>query len=200
MTYGQFIPLTIHCNPFTLLNEVNKFEFAQYNPSKPQNPRLGLSITSIDGNMNGIDLESIPEYREKTGLQIHETSFTELTDVYYSSKEVKSIVDPFKKWLGRTHVLNIRKGGYFPPHRDDIGDDEQVSFRVIVPLSNCNPPDLYFIHGNETLHFENGRAYFLNTNLAHSVFSFSDDCMMIVMNIICCEESINSVIKNFYNV
>lgn len=183
-----------------MIHEVSGYEFSQYNPYKPENPRVGLSITSADGEINGLDLYSIPEYRKKSGLNLHETSFQQLTNVYYTSAEVRKLIDPFKNWIARSHILNIKKGGYFPPHRDDIGDEEQVCFRIIVPLESCNPPELYFVHGDNILNWEMGRAYFLNTNITHSLFSFSNNCKMVIMNIICNEKSLNKLVSSFHNV
>ena len=41
---------------------------------------------------------------------------------------------------------------------------------------------MYFMYENEPLHFDHGRAYFLNTNKSHNLFSFKDS-YMIVLNV-----------------
>ena len=51
----------------------------------------------------------------------------------------------------------------------------------------CNPPDLYFMYEDKPLHFEYGRAYFLNTNKTHSLFSMNGS-LMIVLNVKANEE------------
>jgi len=153
----------------------------------------------MDGKLDGKDLDSLYELSMREGLLIDELDFRTPTDVYYSSSEVNKLCQPLMKWLGRTHFLNMKKGSYFPPHRDDRSPDGQVAMRVIIPLSKCNPPDNYFMLDGKPLHFEHGRAYFINTNLTHSVFSFDDNCVMMVMNVECCNESMKELIGMFYN-
>ena len=60
--------------------------------------------------------------------------------------------------------------------------DNQESFRILVPIRGCNMPELYFMYEDKPLHFEHGRAYFLNTNKYHSLFAFKDS-YMIVLNV-----------------
>ena len=187
LTYGDFIQLKNSCNSKELLEEIKDFEWKQYNPRKNVN-RYGLSITSNDGSLNGEDLDSLYEYSKEKGRICDEDEFTTLTDVYYKSKQIQKLVDPFKPWLCRTHLLNFRKGGYFPPHRDlPVYVKEQNSLRILVPLMGCNPPDLYFMYEDKPLHFDHGRAYFLNTNKSHSLFSMRGS-LMIVLNIAANEE------------
>lgn len=187
LSYGNVFPLTINCDIPKLLEEIEPFPFRQYNTLKPQNPREGLSITSLNGDMNGDDLESLKELGKYT-----EMSFRTLTSVYYASSQVRQLIDPFRNYLGRTHILKFQKGGYFPPHRDCYGST-QHSFRVIVPLVDCNPPELYFMMENQPVYFNHGYAYFMNTNMVHSVFSFIKNSMMIVMNVEFCEETFDIV-------
>ena len=57
LTYGDFIPLSLRCDVNKLFKEIKDFKFSQYNPRK-NIPRYGLSITSIDGKVNGINDKS----------------------------------------------------------------------------------------------------------------------------------------------
>lgn len=198
LTYGNIIQTSITCDVNRLLNETSNFPYRQYNTNKLDNKRYGLSVTSKDGSINGDDLESLYELNDKTGSVSTELDFTTLTGVYYSSRELRRLVDPFKEVLGRTHILHIPKGGYFPPHRDDWGSLVQPSFRVIVPLVDCTPPNLYFILDGHIVHLNHGYAYFINTNLEHSVFSFSDQCRMLIMNVRACYEAYEIVLTNMF--
>ena len=200
LSYGNVIPLRISCEREQLLEEIKDFKFSQYNSSKPKNPRLGLSVTSHDGSINGIDLDSLHELNQRTGRYYDECSFKELTEVYHKSEQVQKLVDPWKEHLGRTHFLNIKKGGYFPPHRDDRGYTEQHTFRIVVPIRHCNPPKFHFVMDNQTISFMENHAYFMNTNLMHSVFSYSDDNLMLIMNIMSNAESLSTITENFMNV
>ena len=168
LTYGDFIQLKNSCNSKELLKEIKDFEWKQYNPRKNVN-RYGLSITSNDGSLNGEDLDSLYEYSKEKGRICDEDEFTTLTDVYYKSKEVQKLVDPFKPWLCRTHFLNFRKGGYFPPHVDFRGTKGKQFIRLLVPIKKCNPSWLYFMYEDKLLNFSRGYTYFLNTNKKHAI-------------------------------
>lgn len=192
LSYGDIFDLNISCDPNKLLSEVSSFEMFQYNTTKPNNNRLGLSITSIDGKINNGDLESL------RCSELKESSFRTLTEVYYKSNEIRKLVDPFKEWIGRTHILNIRSGGYFPPHRDEISD-EQHTFRILIPLKKFNPPNNYFIFNDKITHLNEGFAYFINTNVVHSNISYSDNTYMLIMNVLCCEASYKKLLDSVHN-
>lgn len=200
LSYGNVIPLRIQCSREQLLEEIKDFKFSQYNSSKPKNPRFGLSVTSYDGLINGIDLDSLHELNKRTSEYYDECSFKILTDVYHKSEQVQQLIDPWKDHIVRTHFLNIRKGGYFPPHRDDRGYEEQHTFRIVVPIRHCNAPKFYFMVENQPVPFMEGHAYFMNTNLMHSAFSYSNDNLMLVINVLCNSESLSIITENFMNV
>jgi len=159
LSFGDMIPLKIKCNVNKLFNEIKDFKYAHYNPRKPDIKRYGLSVTSLDGSINGIDLESIKEHNAENNTEYDELSFTKLTDVYYKSEEIQKIVKPFLtpiNNLGRSHILFLDRGGYFPPHRDlPVYVEQQNSLRILIPLKGCNPPDLYFMYED--------KPYILNT-------------------------------------
>ena len=192
LTYGDFIQLKNSCNSKELLEEIKDFVWYKYNPRKNVE-RCGLSVTSEDGKLTGKDLDSLYEYSKEMGKIYDEDDFTTFTDVYYKSKQVQKLVDPFKPWLCRTHFLNFRKGGYFPPHIDNRGKHGKQFIRLLVPIRKCNPSFLYFMYEDKLLNFNRGYTYFLNTNKKHAIFSFSDDSTMLVMNIKCCQESIDKI-------
>tara|TARA_B100001057_G_scaffold292526_1_gene292606 strand:- start:531 stop:1148 length:618 start_codon:yes stop_codon:yes gene_type:complete len=196
LSFGDLIPLKLKCDVKKLFDETKEFVYLKYNPKKDIE-RYGLSITSLDGSLNGIDLDSIKEYNKENNTNYDELSFNELTSVYYDSEEIQKIVNPFLGHIGRSHILHLPEGGYFPPHRDlPVYVEEQNSLRILVPLKGCNPPDMYFMYEDKPLHFEHGRAYFLNTNKAHNLFSFKES-YMIVLNIKTSEEIYNIIGNNF---
>ena len=55
---------------------------------------------------------------------------------------------------------------------------------------------MYFMYEDKPLHFEHGRAYFLNTNKSHNLFAFKDS-YMIVLNIKTSEEVYQILGDNF---
>ena len=192
LSYGDFIQLNNFCNSKELLEEIKDFEWIQYNRRKNIN-RYGLSVTSSDGTRNGLDLDSLWELSKEHNKIYDKDNFTTLTDVYYKSKEVQKLVDPFKPWLCRTHFLNFKKGGYFPPHIDSYRFGEHKFLRLLVPIKKCNPSWLYFMYEDKLLNFSRGYTYFLNTNKKHAIFSFDDESIMLVMNIKVCKESVKKI-------
>ena len=198
LTFGDFIPLKISCNTDKLFEEIKAFQFAQYNPRKDIK-RYALSITSLKGEINGIDLDSLLEVWKETGKMYSESDFSTFTAVYSASLEIQNLIKPFKDHIARSHILNLPPGGYFPPHRDTTTIKEPNDFRIIIPLKSCNPPDMYFMYEDKPLNFEHGRAYFLNTNKVHSLFSFNNS-YFIVLNIKNNENSLKIIGSNFLNV
>ena len=196
LSFGDIIELNLKCDVskvmFNITNNIKNYKWLQYNPRKNIN-RYGLSVTSTDGSFNGIDLDSIAEYNKENNTNYDESSFKKFTNVYYDCYQTRKLVDPFRPWLWRTHYLNFRQGGYFPPHRDMRKVDNQESFRILVPIRGCNMPELYFMYEDKPLHFNMGNAYFVNTNKMHSIFSFTDNAYMLVMNIECTDESLKKV-------
>ena len=196
LSFGDLIPLKLKCDVKKLFDETEEFVYLKYNPRKDIE-RYGLSITSLDGSLNGVDLDSIKEYNKENNTEYDELSFNKFTEVYNVSSEIQKIVEPFKNHIGRSHILHLAEGGYFPPHRDlPVYVEQQNSLRVLVPLKGCNPPDMYFMYEDKPLHFEHGRAYFLNTNKSHNLFSFKDS-YMVVLNIKTSEEVYKILGDNF---
>ena len=182
LSFGDLIPLKLKCDVKKLFDETEEFVYLKYNPRKDIE-RYGLSITSLDGSLNGIDLDSIKEYNKENKTEYDELSFNKFTKVYHASSEIQKVVEPFKIHICRSHILSLSEGCYFPPHRDlPVYVEQQNSLRILVPLKGCNPPDMYFMYEDKPLHFEHGRAYFLNTNKSHNLFSFKGSDM-IVLNI-----------------
>ena len=142
-------------------------KWVQYNPRK-NIPREGLSITSLDGGFSGIpDLDSLKEYNEQHNVNLDEPDITTKTPFY---PYVESVLGKFKNHLGRTHLIRKYAGGQFPSHRDGYERDIP-SFRLFLPIYNCNPPFNYFILDDKILRFEHGRMYFLNTLKEHIVIT-----------------------------
>jgi len=166
--------------------------FKPYNPRKTQYNRYGLSITSQDGGFSGIpDLDSLYEYNQLNKTNFDETDFREWTPFFKDCTHLQKALSPFHDYIGRSHILRLDKGGFFPPHRDL----SNKAFRLFISLcSNTN--DYVFILDEKRVFFQPGQLYFINTFLSHSLFSFIDQSFFIVFNIDLCKEAIIKVFKN----
>lgn len=160
-----------------------------YNP-RTKNNRFGLSVTSLDGGYSGIpDLDSLRQYNLENGTDLHESRFRVRTSVVNDIPDLKNILDSIPN-LGRCHFLRLDSGGFFPTHRDNGTQLPSPTFRIIVPLV---PTGWKWIQEDRVLNLVPGRTYCINTTKEHSVFSFIDNCYMLVLNVVSTPNSIKAV-------
>jgi len=165
----------------------------QYNPRKI-NKRFGLSVTSLDGGYSGVpDLDSLLEFNRINNTSYKETDFKIKTDIVSTIPELDILLNNFMPDLGRCHFLKLDAGGFFPPHRDNGTGIPSPSFRVIVPLANARKHLWHWIHENRVVDLNPGRTYCINTTKEHSVFSFVDNCCMLVLNVLATPRTLNAV-------
>jgi hypothetical protein len=155
-----------------------------YNPRKSNN-RLGLSVTSLDGGYSGIpDLDSLLEYNKINETTYLETDFNMRTDIVAQIPMLSELLNLLSPSIGRCHFLKLNAGGFFPPHRDNGSAIPSKTFRIIVPLGNTSPKKWYWIHEGKLLNLTPGKTYCINTTKEHSLFSFTDNCCMLVLNVV----------------
>ena len=174
------------------------FDYVHYNPRKDIK-RYGLSITSLDGGTSGVpDLDSLKDYNRENNTQLTECDFKTVTPVY-EYPDLKTILDPIRPYLFRSHILRLDSGGFFPPHRDfgGLGID---SFRLIIPLQNTNVPEFTFIVDGKIQHWVNGRVYFVDTAKMHYLFNSGfKPTYFIVLNVELNKDTLNYVTKELYH-
>tara|TARA_B100000029_G_C17471889_1_gene922277 strand:+ start:43 stop:672 length:630 start_codon:yes stop_codon:yes gene_type:complete len=195
--YGDQFALNDHKNQYDILSNIDKFKnnWYKYNPRK-NIERYALSIINLDGSFSqGPDLDSLYEYNKLNGTSYNELDFRCKTKAYES---VESYVQGIEQHLGRSHILKLKPGGFFPNHVDHRGN-QIWDFRLIIPLKNCNPiHGGYFIYERERiLQWEEGRIYFLNTCKNHTVFNANphEDLMMIIFNVELNDETVKYVTR-----
>jgi len=171
-------------------NLENNFSWVRYNPRK-KIERYGLSVTSLDGKMSGVpDLDSLYEYYDKTGIRLIERDFNVKTKAY---KYFSKWFEPFEGSLGRTHVIKLMPGGFFPWHRDSKYPTISA-FRLFLPIKFSDKSSIFLLEDN-LLKFDNGIMYFIDTSKMHSLCNISttDPCYFLVVNVDLTEEAINTV-------
>lgn len=179
-------------NPDALINHP---AWKPYNPSKVGYNRYGLPVTSLDGSFSEASLTSIKEYNEKNDVNLGEGSFNIRTSIVNKFPVLEQILDTFDPDCGRSHFLRLDMGGFFPPHRDGTAVPPNF-FRVVVPLYNYHKNSVKWILDDKLIDLKCGSAYFINTGKEHSVFSFQDNCIFLVMNIRNTDRSLQKVLKN----
>lgn len=155
-----------------------------YQPHKPGYNRFGLSVTSLNGGFSGDpDLYSLREYQVLHNISYNESHFKARTNLVDFIPELNDFLDFWEPSLGRTHFLRLDKGGFFPPHRDNGALVEVPTFRILVPIHNFGVNDMKWLLEDKVLDLRIGQVYFINTTKIHSVFSFVDNCIMLVLNV-----------------
>jgi hypothetical protein len=183
--FGSFYTFNFEADIFKIKEGIDKFSgnWGPYNPRKSIS-RDGLSLVNLDGTMGaGPDLDSLFEFNKEHDTNYNELSFTTITPLFkYCFSDTFKDIEPY---LGRSHIIKLPPGGFFPIHRDFRLNDIIESFRLILPIENCNPPRMYFIVDNRILNFEHGKFYFLDTCLEHTLFNPSPrgDSMFAVFNV-----------------
>ena len=196
--FGRVIELDLHINCDALRAELKGLadKWHPYNPRKAI-PRKGLSLVSLDGQSTGVpDLDSLREYNILNGTNYSEKSFQTPTELLGRLRSLTPIVEVFAPWLRRSHLLQLDRGGYFPPHRDAYGPNDGC-FRLFAPLINAARNQFNFILDGKVLEFEPGRLYFVDTRLEHSLFSFIDESIHLVLNVELTAESVGRVAQHF---
>jgi hypothetical protein len=169
--------------------------WVKYQPHKPNN-RYGLSVTSLDGRFSGEpDLYSLRDWNQMHGTNYWEADFKVRTNVVEFIPELNPFLDFFGNNLGRVHFLKLNAGGFFPPHRDNGAIIDSPTFRILVPINNFGKNQMKWIQEEEVLPLETGRTYFINTTRPHSLFSFTDDCTMLVLNIIASNDILDKLVR-----
>jgi hypothetical protein len=170
--------------------------WTRYQPHKPNN-RWGLSVTSLNGGFSGEpDLYSLREWNAMNGTTYNELDFQARTNVVDFIPELNPMLDFFGNSLGRTHFIRLDHGGFFPPHRDNGAIVSSPTFRILVPISRFGKNDVKWLQEDQPLSLEAGRTYFINTTKIHSVFSFVDNCVMLVLNVMATEEALNKMVRH----
>ena len=199
--YGDIIPLAFKLNPAQVDSELEIFRdrWVQYNPSKSSNPRMGLSLTSLDGGMSGIpDLDSIYEWSRETGRKVSEKDFNKTTDAYRACAAIHPLIENFQPYLGRCRFVKFKAGGHFPPHRDgSVSFQIPDYFRILVLLSKTGPDDFHFVHDGKLVSYEVGHPYLFNALKTHSVVSFTDDATTLAISVSLSQEMVAKAMSLF---
>ena len=198
LSLGRVIPLQ---KPEGMEHHINEkilsFEshFKYYNPRKKGYNRYGLSITSREGDFSHIpDLDSLMEYNKENGTHFDESDFRKWTPFFKACTELNELMIPFHKYIGRSHILRLNEGGFFPFHRDGGLSFSVKHFRLLIALKSYY--NFVFLLDDERICFEPGRLYFVDTRLSHAVFSFENKSDFVVFNIDLCENSVKAVMKS----
>ena len=161
---------------FEQMNETYRIfgdEFTPYQEYKGGHNRYALPLITSDDNDSFKSLQDT----NKTELD-----YKVQTDYLRYSPSLKRFVDRFE--YGRAHAIWLKKGGFFPPHRDGPIPPriDEECFRILITLDGCENDKFITLIDNKVLPLKNFRAYYINSFKTHSAFSFSDECKFAILN------------------
>lgn len=157
-------------------------DFKPYGRVHDNQLRWGVELTEHpDDFINS--LQSIEDYNDKNGTNYLDKDFTMKT----AAAQHFPLCNQFE--IGRTHVIKLEQGGYFPWHRDL----DPSSFRLIQLLDTA-PESFLWIMDDKLLQLQNGKTYFINALKPHCVFAMKPSTFLLM----CCkitDENIKKVVK-----
>ena len=170
---GSYAKLNLYFKESDILEDIKPYEqyWTPYNSKKDVvNNRWGLPITSNTGLVSdNMHLNSFGYMKRDLGIELHESNFNKLTEVYHNSPELKRMIDIFNPDIGRIHLLRVNQGGYFPPHRDFPGLAPEY-FRITAMFGNCSDFN-YSMHLHDQIFMpERNHLYFVNYQQNHILF------------------------------
>lgn len=199
---GNYVKTKWQINPDGVEQQLSQFKdnWCPYNSKKDTvNNRWGLPVTSHTGDvMDNYHLNSFGYMQNYHNVEMKEENFTTPTDVYNAIPDIKKLVDTFAPDIGRVHVLRIDKGGFFPPHRDFTGVSPEY-FRLLTVFGKCSPENYAQIVDGKLIYPEAGWTYFVNTQLDHSVFSFSDNLYCLILTVKLNQRTFDLIMNNTMN-
>ncbi len=197
---GDWLPLKTFDHKL-LLSELGPFknDWKKYNPSKPIN-RWGLSVTSLDGELSGIpDLDSLGEYNKRHNKNYTNSDINRLTPVFEKSPTLQKILNPYLPWLGRCHFIRLDTGGFFPEHYDiNKLDYNSHEIRLIGFVNNNDISRYKFCYENCLIQgIQDGKFYYFNAHKHHSVFSFVNNCIQLIVCLRFDQDLFKVLIENY---
>jgi hypothetical protein len=132
--------------------------------------------------MDNYHLNSFGYMQKYHNVEMMESNFTTPTAVYHAIPEFAKLVDMFTPDIGRVHLLRIDQGGFFPPHRDFSGPSPEY-FRLLCVFGNCSDFNYTQMLHDQPFRPEKAHLYFVNTQLNHSVFSYSDNLYCLILTV-----------------
>lgn len=133
-------------------------------PDRPNN-RYGLLLSGLPGNTCESPA-SLPEIRrENQDPTIHDIDLNVFTDAYYGLPSLQPIMDFFAP-LGRTYLLKMGPGSYFPPHRDDPLLSRKT-FRIAGFLGGVEEDNYIWYMDNRRINISPGDFAYVDTRKTH---------------------------------
>lgn len=117
----------------------------------------------------------------ESGNPLNENEYGDPTEYYERYHNLfNAVLSKFKGRPTRVRLVKLNAGTSIAPH---IDYDPSYAVRIIIPIITHPEAVNVFWKKNrvETVHFEPGKAYFLNTGFKHAVINFSKEARYTFM-------------------
>lgn len=182
--YGTFEPLQWEIDNGHFKKEIKKWDgkWAPYlRREGVVNNRDGLCVVGLPGDSPSDSL-SMPEARRRTGKHLSELDFNTPTSLYDDLTSLHPLLDYWNP-IGRTMLVRLHAGGWFPPHKDQPQLTRET-FRVVAFLGNSVSHDAYeWEMDGQKQTIKSGGVYYVDTRRTHRTHSWRDNSVHLVMNI-----------------
>ena len=145
------------------------------------NDREGLLLMGLEGDSPSDSL-SMPEARKRAGRKLSETEFSTPTQLYKDLTCLHPLLDFFQP-LGRTMLVKVNAGGWFPPHKDwpMLTRD---TFRIVIFIGSKVDNETYeWEMEGKRWPIKQNRAYYIDTRKTHRTHSWTDGSIHCVVNV-----------------
>lgn len=180
---GDFSKLRFRINLKEFDSEISQYKDAwvPYLPREGEHPnRQGLMLWGLEGDSPSDSL-SLPEARKRAGKKVFEADFKYPTPLYKNLYSVQDLCDYFAP-LGRTFLIRVNAGSYFPPHRDHPYLTRDC-FRICAFLKNTGSEEFEWIHNHKQLPINPGDVIYVDTTKEHRTHAWVNDSIHLIMNI-----------------
>ena len=181
---GDFAPLAIKIDETLFKKQIAKWEdkWVPYLPREGvTNDREGLLVIGPDG-FNPDEGLSMPEIRRKLGKPVSENDCNVPTELYHDLTSLHPILNVFDS-LGRTMLVKLNKGGWFPPHRDSPHLSRDC-FRIVGFIGKETGPSYFeWEHDYKRVLVEPNKTYYVDTRKTHRTASWESGGIHLVINV-----------------
>jgi hypothetical protein len=196
---GNVVKLRFNFDSVKTLEQLKEFEdnWCPYNVKKDVvNNRWGLPLTSHSGDiLDNYHLNSFGYMQKYHNVEMKEDNFNTPTSAYHALTELSPIIDKFRPNIGRVHLLRLDQGGFFPPHRDFV-DPAPEYVRLLAVFGKCRSENYVQLVDGKAIYPDPGFLYFINFQLDHSVFSFSDGLHSLILTVKLNKDTYNIIRNN----
>lgn len=181
---GDFAPLSVRVDCLELQKQLRDWDdkWVPYlRREGVTNDREGMLLVGLEGDKVGDSL-SMPEIWKRTGRRVNEAEINVPTELYHSLTALHPILNVFDT-LGRTMLVKLNRGGWFPPHRDHPYLSRDC-FRIVAFVSRFTDHGSFeWEHDYRRRDIQPGRAYYVDTRKTHRTAAWDHNSIHLVMNI-----------------